>query len=280
MRRKTEVVMIGLISKRSAVALCAAALVGLAPLAAAGSASAQTRPHSTVHAVAGASTHQAMMRPMTGQRMHVGVTFRDRNHFVSTRRSFGGRFVVAHRDFDHRRFGWRGRFWSRPVFGAAVYPVYAYGYGYRHHSCWWYRHFDPADMPAWCGAYGYSYGYGPAYAYGYGPYGFGYSYGIFGRRFDRDRFERRHFAFDRTRHFDNTRNFAFGNRTHSMSQFAFHGAATRPMEGRAALVGGGQGGVRFQSGPHNFGGAGAAHFGGGGAHMGGSAHVGGHLNQH
>jgi len=47
--------------------------------------------------------------------------------------------------------------------------VYGGTYGIAGRSCWWYRHYDPADLPRWCpryygSSYGYSYGYSaPSY---------------------------------------------------------------------------------------------------------------------
>ncbi len=47
----------------------------------------------------------------------------------------------------------------------------------HHHGCWWYRHYDPYDMPSWCGTYSYAPAYDYSYDYGdYGPY-VGFAFG-------------------------------------------------------------------------------------------------------
>jgi hypothetical protein len=47
--------------------------------------------------------------------------------------------------------------------GGYAYPAYGGSYGYRHHGCWWYRHYEPYNIPASCSTY-----YGPSYSYSYG----------------------------------------------------------------------------------------------------------------
>jgi hypothetical protein len=69
---------------------------------------------------------------------------------------------------------------------APVITATAYGgtYGGAGHSCWWYRHYDPAGLPRWCpryygSSYGYSYRYSEPsirYSYGYSAPA-GYRYG-------------------------------------------------------------------------------------------------------
>jgi len=63
--------------------------------------------------------------------------------------------------------------------GGSTYGATGVAYGVSSggagHSCWWYRHYDPADAPRWCPGYGTSYGYtyrtyrssSPSYSYGY-----------------------------------------------------------------------------------------------------------------
>jgi hypothetical protein len=80
--------------------------------------------------------------------------------------------------------GWRGYGWRGATVagggsyysGGYAYPYYAggVGYGYRHHGCWWYRHYEPYNIPSWCATY---VGYGPSYGYSYGVVAPAYSYG-------------------------------------------------------------------------------------------------------
>jgi len=123
----------------SAIALGAAAIALLMPVP---PASAAVRHHG----LAGSAIHRSAMH-------------------ASYRAAWRGGHRYAH--------GWRGYGWR----GVAVAGGYGGYYGadyYRHrHSCWWYRHYDPYDMPSWCGTYSYGYDYGD-----YGPYvGFAYGYG-------------------------------------------------------------------------------------------------------
>ena len=93
--------------------------------------------------------------------------------------AFGGRRVHAAGSYrTFRGYGWRGGAVAGGVYysggnysGGYGTPVYAGGYGYAHHGCWWYRRYDSYNMPSWCGVYrpGYVYGaVGPSYGYGYG----------------------------------------------------------------------------------------------------------------
>lgn len=239
----------------SAIALCATALASLIPLSSAGAAPAEMRHHgAAIHRTAPSTAMRA------GHAAHA-MTFRGGHRFAS-RAHFAGRRY----GYDHRRYGYGYHRHYRRGYGVVggvigggyAYPYYTggyYAYGYRrHHGCWWYYRYDPADTPSWCAAYSYEYpSYGYDYAYAYPSYGFAFGFG--------ERFRRHH------------HHFAFGDHRFG-HHFAFHGA-TSPVEGRAASVSGGA--MRHNFGTAHFGGGahmmGGTHFMGGGA--GASAHVGG-----
>jgi len=199
----------------SAIALGAAAIALLMPVP---PASAAVRHHG----LAGSAIHRSAMH-------------------ASYRAAWRGGHRYAH--------GWRGYGWR----GVAVAGGYGGYYGadyYRHrHSCWWYRHYDPYDMPSWCGtySYGYDYGdYGPyvGFAYGYGP---GY-YGGYGYA--------RRFGFHGGHRFYGGQAGGFAG----AHMGAFGGTHFVPRMGGANVSG--MGTAHFAGGFH--GGMGGAHIGGGG----------------
>jgi hypothetical protein len=92
---------------------------------------------------------------------------------------FAGRYAYARR-LGHGHGG-AGNYGAAAVAGTYAGDGYAYsdygggayGTGYVHRGCRWYRYHEPYNLPYRCRAYGYAYG-GPLYAvsYGYGhPYG-------------------------------------------------------------------------------------------------------------
>ena len=186
----------------SAIALGATALVSLIPLSSANAA----RPGAAVHrhAMAGPTLHHgpvgtAVHRPTIAAIHHpvmrpthvIHQTFARGGHvFAVSRHHPVGRYAVS------RRYGYgvRGATVAGGVAGYGyAYPYYssgyssgygyyssgyAYAHSYRHHrSCWWYRHYDPYDVPSWCTTY-YGYSYGPRYGYSYSyevpAYGYAY----------------------------------------------------------------------------------------------------------
>jgi hypothetical protein len=103
--------------------------------------------------------------------------------------AYSHRYAYGRHGYAYRRYGggYYAGGYSYPYYTGGSYyyrhhhhyPYYASGYSYRHHhGCWWYRHYDPYDMPSWC--YGPAYGYSaPVYEYSYEP-SYGYVYGVYG----------------------------------------------------------------------------------------------------
>jgi hypothetical protein len=215
----------------SAIALGAAAIALLMPVPLA---SAAVRHHG----LAGPAIHRSTMHAS-----YRGA-WRGGHHYAYGWRG-NYRYGYGHR-YAH---GWRGYGW-RGVAVAGGYGGYYGGGYYRHrHSCWWYSHYDPYDMPSWCGtySYGYDYGdYGPyvGFAYGYGP---GY-YGGYGYA--------RRYGFHGGHRFYGGQSGGFA----AAHTGAFGGTHFVPRMGGASVSGIGT--AHFAGGFH--GGAGGAHIGGGG----------------
>ena len=179
------------------IAVCAALAGSLTA-----SAEAAVHPHGGGHAAHGGAMHMAHggampMHMAHGGAMHVahGARFQGAlcggySHAYVRRGGYAyghgygwsGGYAYRH------RYGWRGGYAYGGTVGGYAYPYstggayYAGGNGYHHHSCWWYRHYDPYATPSWCGVYGvytgpsYGYSYGYSAPYGYGSYGYGYGY--------------------------------------------------------------------------------------------------------
>jgi hypothetical protein len=155
---------------------------------------------------------------------------------------------------------WRGgrRVWQSYGFtegGYAYGPVptgalYGGTYGVAGHSCWWYRHYDPADLPRWCpryygsSYYAYRHGYSaPSYGYSYGysapAYSYGYRYGVTRTASTRTTSTR----------FANVSSTRFTNRPHGMAvrQGGAHVAVTRPAETSARVLTHAQAGAQLRA---------------------------------
>jgi len=139
--------------------------------------------------------------------------------------------------------------------------VYSGTYGVAWHSCWWYRHFDPANMPRWCpryygSSYGYRYGYSaPSYSYSAPAYSYGYRYG-------ESRNESTRVTSTRVANVSGAR---VESRTHGVTPGGAHVAVTRPAETGAQVRSHAQAGAEV--GAHSPGG------GQSGAHSPAGAHV-------
>jgi hypothetical protein len=142
--------------------------------------------------------------------------------------------------------GWRG-YGLRGVTVAGGY----YSQYYHRHSCWWYRHYDPYNMPSWCGAYSYAPAYDYSYDYDYGDYGpsvgFAYGPGYYGGGYG---YARRH-------------GFHGGHRFYGAQPGGF--ASAHPQRSFATAHMGVTGGTHFapRMGGANVSGMGSAHIAGG-----------------
>jgi hypothetical protein len=137
---------------------------------------------------------------------------------------------------------WRGgrHVWQSYGFTGAGYAygpgatgaVYSRTDGATGHSCWWYRHYDPTDLPRWCpryygSSYGYSYGYSaPSYSYSYGysapAYSYGYRYGAYRDRYGATRTTSTRVTSTRVT------NVSTARFTHGVRQGGAHVAVARP----------------------------------------------------
>jgi hypothetical protein len=149
----------------------------------------------------------------------------------TTVRTTGGTTVAS-----HGQWVWRSgrRVWQSYGFTGAGYAyepvatgaVYGGTDGVARHSCWWYRHYDPADLPRWCPryygtTYGYSYGNSaPSYGYSAPAYSYGYRYGAIRTASTRVTSTR----------VANVSTARFTSRTHGFTQGGAHVAVTRPAE--------------------------------------------------
>jgi hypothetical protein len=92
----------------------------------------------------------------------------------------GGHWVWLGGRYVWRSYGFAGGGYAYGP--AATGAVYGGTYGVAAHSCWWYRHYDPANLLRWCpryygSSYGYNYSYSaPSYSYRYGYSAPTYSY--------------------------------------------------------------------------------------------------------
>jgi hypothetical protein len=231
----------------SAIALGAAAIALLTPIS---PASAALRHYG----VAGSAMHPSAMHASYraawgGGYRHAYASGRHYRFAYGRRYAHSYRYAYGHRyAYRWRRYGWRG---------VAVAGGYYGGGYYRHrHGCWWYRHYDPYDIPSWCGTY-YAPAYDYSYGYDYGPYvGFAYGYGS---------------SFD-------------GGSYRYARRYGFHGGH-RFYAGQAGSFAGAHMGA---SGPHfvprmgraNVSGMGSAHFVGGFHGSMGAPHIGGGLRIH
>jgi hypothetical protein len=172
-----------------------------------------------------AAAHETTVRTVrnTTVRTSRGTTVASGGHWVWR----GGRQVWQSYGFTG------GGYAYGPV---ATGAVYSGTYGVAGHSCWWYRHYDPADLPRWCpryygSSYGYGYGYSaPSHSYSYGYSAPAYSYGYrYGATRTSTRVTSTRVTSTRVANVSSAR---FTNRTHgvAVTQGGAHVAVTRPGE--------------------------------------------------
>ena len=132
------------------------------------------------HGFAGGGVHRPAMRVVHGAGRYSlsgGRAYTHAHHYGYAYGHRYGRHGYPYRDYVG---GYYAGGYSYPYAGGHYHRhhrYYAGGYYYRHHhGCWWYRHYDPYEMPSWC--YGPAYGYSaPVYGYSYEP-SYGYVYGV------------------------------------------------------------------------------------------------------
>lgn len=168
----------------SVLAAGVAALALAAPVSSAQAQAPNAQTHQ--HGTAGATTHRTAA-PAT-RAAHGAVMHRGAERTVNSRETVTNRRVVTNGRFGATHGG--ATVAGGVVGGGYVSPSYSganYGGGYSaggNHSCWWYRHNAPGNIPRWCTtsygyaapASGYTHGYSaPSYSYGYtsGPSRFG-----------------------------------------------------------------------------------------------------------
>jgi hypothetical protein len=164
----------------------------------------------------------------------------------STTVAHGGHWVWLGGRHVWQSYGFTGGGYSNGPVATAVggtYGVAGVGetYGVAGHSCWWYRHYDPANLPASCPRYyGSSYGYSysaPSYGYryGYSAPSYSYSHG-YGYRSGVTRTTSTQVTSTRVA---NANSMRFTSRTHEMAptQSGAHVAVTRPAETGVRKVG-------------------------------------------
>lgn len=218
----------------SVLAAGVAALALAAPVSSAQAQAPNTQTHQ--HGAAGSTTHRAAA-PAT-HAAHNAVTHRSAERTVnSSRETVTNRRVVTNGRFGATRGG--ATVAGGVVGGGYVSPSYSganYGGGYSaggNHSCWWYRHNGPGNIPRWCTT---SYGYAaPAsgYAHGYSAPSYSYGYTSGPSRFGTTTRVNRQFASnsrtdvtDRTNRTVNRKaNLTAGTRARSGSQVVQHGGA-------------------------------------------------------